>query len=129
MKSLNNYLIEKFQLSSNNTKNSSKDPADPSTWEVGNILSGTFGYSMTLPVFYKIIKRTAKQFTVVKLSKKLVSGHYNGSFEEEPDLSKSEKDLKGQEYKARINKWGRVSVDGTHVRLWDGEPVWGNDLD
>ena len=130
MKQLKEYIIEKFKISSKNISKQS-DPEDPSTWDVSDILAGTFGYSMTLPVFYEVVKRTPSQFTLVKLSKKVVSGHHNGSFEEIPDESKRAQDLKGNQIRARLSKNTShyLKVDSAYVRLWDGKPVWGNDLD
>jgi len=130
MKHIIEYLFEKLKINKD-TQNKNSDPEDPSTWQPGDILSGTFGYSMTLPIFYYIVKRTTSQFTLVKLSKKIVSGHHNGSFEEVPDESKLEKDLKGKEIRARLSKnsGSYLKVDGHYMHLWDGEPVWGNDMD
>ena len=129
MKHIIEYLFEKLKINKDTQYNS--DPEDPSTWKPGDILSGTFGYSMTLPIFYYIVKRTTSQFTLVKMSKKIVSGHHNGSFEEVPDESKLQKDLKGQEIRARLpkNHGSYLKVDGHYMHLWDGEPVWGNDMD
>lgn len=129
MKHITQYILEKFKISKD-TKLSS-DPDDISTWKEGDILYGTFGYSMTIPVFYKVIKRTNLQFTVVKLSKKIVSGHRNGDFYEVPDDTKLEKDLKGTQYRGRIRKKGKniLKIDDVYCHLWDGEPVYGNDLD
>lgn len=113
-------------------KNSYKKPDDPNTWTVGDTLYGVSHYSMTLPYFYKVIKKTAKTFTLVELTAKLASGHYNGYFSEVPDDSKLEKDLKGEQIRARINKYNNLVVGKSskiYLKLWDGEPVEGCDLD
>ena len=113
-------------------KNSYKKADDPNTWTVGDTLYGVFHYSMTLPYFYKVIKKTAKTFTLVELTAKLASGHYNGYFSEVPDDSKLEKDLKGEQIRARINKYNNLVVGKSskiYLKLWDGEPVEGCDLD
>ena len=130
MKKLSNYITEKFKINSKSVSKES-DPDNPKTWDVGDILGGTYGWSMTLPIFYEIVKRTTSQFTLVKLSKKVVSGHHNGSFEEIPDESKREQDLKGKQIRARLSKnlTHSLKVDGHYVSLWDGKPIWGNDLD
>ena len=131
MKSISQYIFEAFKINSKTVTKQESNPEDPSTWDVGDILSGTFGYSMTFPIFYYIVKRTRSQFTLVKLSKKIVSGHHNGSFEEIPDELKREKDLKGEQIRARLSKRpsSYLKVDGHYMHLWDGEPVWGNDMD
>lgn len=113
-------------------KNSYKKADDPNTWTVGDTLYGVSHYSMTLPYFYKVIKKTAKTFTLVELTAKLASGHYNGYFSEVPDDSKLEKDLKGEQIRARINKYNNLVVGKSskiYLKLWDGEPVEGCDLD
>ena len=124
--SLNDYILEKFKINSSNINAKEEDLSDPTGWKEGDILSGTFGYNMTIPIFYKIIKRTAKSFTLQKLAKKLVSGHYNGSFEEIPDENK---EAKSKPINARINKYNHVMADRVFLHKWDGKPVWGNDMD
>lgn len=128
MKNLNQFITEKFRLSKDDLDRM-KDHDDPEDWDVGDVLSGTYGYNMTLPVFYKIVKRTPKGFSVVKLTSKLASGHYNGSFTKVPDDSCLEDDLKKKPINVRINSRGNVVIDKVYVSLWDGEPVWGNDMD
>ena len=129
MINIKDFIFEKLKLNKDIEIGADKKEDDPTTWDVGDILSGTFGYSMTIPVFFKVIKKTAKQFTVVKLSKKLASGHYNGSFEEVPDESKLDQDLKRNQIRARINKRNHLVIDDVYVSLWDGKPVHGDDMD
>lgn len=103
-----------------------KKSDDPSTWEVGDIICGTAGYSMVLPRWFKIIKRTNKQFTCVRLKGKVVSGHKNGQWQEIP----TDEEYDNEEYKGRINKWGRLKIDDTSMHLWDGKtPLHGDDQD
>lgn len=102
-----------------------KNNKDPETWEIGDVLAGTFGYSMTLPRFFKIIKRTAKQFTCIRLKGKIVSGHRNGQWEEVP----TDEPYDNTQYTGRINKWGYVKIDDIAVKIWDGEPLYGDDMD
>ena len=126
LSSLNDYILEKFKINSSNINAKEEDLSDPTNWEEGDILSGTFGYNMTIPIFYKIIKRTTKSFTLQKLAKKLVSGHYNGSFEEIPDENK---EAKSKPINVRINKYNHVVADRVFLHKWDRKPVWGNDMD
>ena len=124
------FIQEKLKIDKDIEVGPDKKPDDPDTWGVGDILAGTWGYNMTLPIFYKIIKRTSKMITCVELSQKLASGHYNGSFETIPDDSKLDKDLKREQIKAKLKDGSNyVKVKGHYVHLWDGKPVWGNDLD
>lgn len=127
MKTFINYILESFKLNSKNLKNTGEeDLSDPNSWKEGDILSGTLAYSMTIPYFYRILKRTAKSFTLQKLPKKLASGHYNGSFTAVPDESKKPTD---KPINVRINKHNNVVVDRVWLRKWDGEPVHGDDMD
>lgn len=126
---IKDYILEGFRINKD-TDVKDRDPEDPSTWEEGDILSGTSGYSMTIPYFFKIIKKTPSGFSSVKLSKKLDSGHYNGSFTEVPDDSKLEKDLKGKVYRTIVRKGKKwCKVDDVFVHLWNGKPVHGDDMD
>lgn len=129
MINIKDFIFEKLKLNKDIEIGADKKEDDPTTWDVGDILSGTFGYNMVIPAFFKVIKKTAKQFTVVKLSKKLASGHYNGSFEEVPDESKLDQDLKRNPIRARINKRNHLVIDNIYVSLWDGKPVHGDDMD
>jgi hypothetical protein len=134
MKSINSYINEALiKKDTKLNKDTYKKPDDPNTWTVGDTLYGVYHYSMTLPYFYKVIKKTAKTFTLVELTAKLASGHYNGYFSEVPDDSKLEKDLKGEQIRARINKFNELSVGRSsskiNLHLWDGKPVEGCDLD
>ena len=93
MKSIIKYFNEALIKKTTKIKTTGyKKPDDPNTWEEGDVLYGVSHYSMTLPYFYKVIKKTAKTFTLVELTAKLASGHYNGYFSEVPDDSKLEKD-------------------------------------
>lgn len=125
MQSILNYILEKLVINKD-SKSINKDPNDPSTWTVGDILAGTSGWSMCLPHFYKIIKRTAKSFTVQRMKGKIVSGHRNGQWEEVADENAP---LVGKLLTGRVRKYGGVSIDGCHVHLWNGKPLHGDDMD
>ena len=130
MINITDFIYEKLVIGNNLDNFENKDPNNPTTWEEGDILAGTWGYSMIIPAFYKIVKKTPAGFNVVELSKKVVKGSYNGQFEEVPDDSKLEKDLKGKVIRCRIKKGNYVKVDNkVFVHLWDGKPVWGDDMD
>lgn len=102
-----------------------KSTEDPETWEIGDILAGSFGYTMTLPRFFKIIKRTEKQFTCKRLRGKIVSGHRNGQWEEVA----TDELYDNKVYVGRIGKHGYLKIDNILVRLWDGMPLYGDDMD
>jgi len=106
-------------------KNIEVNPEDPNTWQIGDILAGSYGYSMVLPRFFKVIKKSAKQFTCIRLKGKIVSGHRNGQWQE----IATDEPYDEKEYKGRINKWGRLKIDDISVQLWNGKPLHGDDLD
>lgn len=129
MKSISKFVIEKLIINKD-TKNIKRETNDPTTWQIGDILCGTWGYSMTLPEWYQIVKKTPKGFGVVELSSKIIKGSRNGQWEEIPDESKREKDLQGKVINCRIKKYGGLKIENTWVHLWDGEtPLHGDDMD
>lgn len=129
MKTIYDFLFEKLVITNDSTSKKARDPEDPSTWQVNDVLSGTWGYNMTIPEFYKIVKKTPAGFSLIHLTKKLVGGHYNGSFEEAPDDSKLTQDMKQKPKSCRIRRGKYVKCDNCYLHLWNGEPVWGNDMD
>ena len=103
-----------------------KSENDPNTWEVGDILCGTFGATMTLPRWFKIIKRTNKQFTCIRLKGQITSGHRNGQWRE----IATDEPYSDVEFKGHINKWGSLRIDDVLVHLWDGKKeLYGDDMD
>lgn len=128
MKNIFNFITEKLVINKS-SKAKNKNPEDPSTWEVNDILSGTWGYNMIIPEFYKIVKKTPAGFSLIQLSKKLADGHYNGRFAEVPDDSKLESDMKQKPKSCRIRRGKYIKCDNCYLHLWNGEPVWGDDMD
>lgn len=127
MKNLKDIITEKLKLDKN-IKITKKDPEDPFTWDVGDIVCCIAGYSMCLPRFYQITKKTPKMLVVKRMSGKIISGSRNGQWEEIAD----EKAPLGDEYKGRIMQRGNykyVRIDGHSVHLWDGKPLHGDDMD
>ena len=108
-----------------NIKNREKKYDDPTTWEVGDILLCIYGYSMTLPYFFKITKINGKQFTCIRLKGKIVSGSRNGQWKE----IATDEPYDGKEIKCRINKYGTIKIENKYATLWDGNPVFGDDMD
>ena len=128
MKTIDNYINEKLVLNKQSQVTKEKvNPNDPANFKVGDILCGTWGYNMVIPAFYKIIKKTNKTFVLKELKEKLVSGHYNGNFE----VVATDKFENDKEIKVRPNKINRLVITNKRLSLslWDGEPIWGNDMD
>lgn len=129
MKNLIDYIYEKLDVKNIDAKNlKEKDPYDPRTWEVDDIVCCTVGYSMSLPRFYKITRKTPKGIVVKKMAGKIISGSRNGQWEEIAD----ENAPLGDEFKGRIIQKGsyiHVNIDGHSVHLWNGKPLHGDDMD
>ena len=106
-------------------KDREKTNDDPTTWEVGDIICGTAGATMSLPRFFKIIKKTNLKFTCIRLKGKLVSGSHNGQWQEVA----SEEQYDNREYTGVANKFGSLKIDDTYMSLWNGKPLYGDDQD
>ena len=122
MKTILEYLKQR------NTQEYNANPNDPENWSVGDVLCGDIGWTMSLPVFYKILKRSAKGFTIVRLKGRIVSGARNGQWTEV-----ATDELYGEkEENVRINKFGSVRVGGKYgasLSKWNGQPLYGDDMD
>ena len=70
MKDLKDIILEKLQINSK-SQVYSKTNDDPLSWEVGDI----FWFDGFHIEFYKIIKRTSKQFELHNIPVKLISGY------------------------------------------------------
>ena len=127
MKNLIDIVLERLHITKD-TKVTKVDPNDPTTWIVGDIVCCIAGYSMCLPRFYKITRKTPKGIVVKRMPGKIISGSRNGQWQEIAD----EKAPLGDEFKGRIVQRGtysRVKIDGNSVHLWDGKPLYGDDMD
>ena len=119
MKTIINYIQEKLKITKD-TKIISKIKNDPSTWDVGDIIWFT-GHHVE---FYKIIKRTSKQFELHNILVKLISGYFNSyKYECVPEIEKESEYIT----KGRISKDNLLIIDKRkgYAELWDGKPVEG----
>ena len=129
MKKIIDIINEDFTLKNKGKINNNEDIKydDPTSWIEGDILTGTYHYNNIMPMFFKIIKRTNKSFTLIELYDKIVKGSYNGNYEVVADEEKIEKALKcNDKITTRINNNGDVVVKrNIKLRLWDGTPQSG----
>jgi hypothetical protein len=119
MKQLYNFIIEKLKINSKSQVNS-KTNDDPLSWEVGDI----FWFDGFHIEFYKIIKRTSKQFELHNIPVKLISGYFNSvKYTCEPDIDKESEYIT----KGRISKDNMLIIDKRkgYSGLWDGKPIEG----
>ena len=122
MKTIINYIQEKLKITKD-TKIISKIKNDPSTWDVGDIIWFT-GHHVE---FYKIIKRTSKQFELHNIPVKLVSGYFNSyKYECVPEIEKESEYIT----KGRITKDSNLRIDKRtgYAELWDKNPVIGHGI-
>ena len=125
MKQINVYINEKLII--HKDMDQQRDPNDPSTWQEGDILCGTWSWTMCLPEWYVIKKRTPKMFTIQEIPGKIVSGHKNGQWEEIANINAKPE---GKEIRVKINSNGEVWNKRVHLTLWDGKtPLHGDDMD
>lgn len=106
-----------------------REPDNPKTWKVGDIVYGLWGYSISRPRFYKIDRITPKTLFLTRIKGKVVEGAYNGQYKEIP-TDQLDKDC--PQARATISKSGRAVITKEmymHLYLWTGEPIDGNGLD
>jgi len=102
----------------------------------GMILSGTRGYSMIIPCFYKVTKVTPTGCKVVELDKyvtRSADGGYNQQCYEKPKTIGVRRGAKEQ----MARSWGdgewkigsSRNYTATYVRIWDGQEVYADYCD
>ena len=105
--------------------------------KVGDILAGTWGYSMTIPCFYRVTKITPTGCKVIELAKYMsqsTDGGYNQQGYELPLKTLKERDAKEQ-LARYIPKWDEFKVGSSkqytarYIHKWNGQPIWANYMD
>ena len=102
--------------------------------KVGDILEGSFGYSMTIAEIYKVTKIVSAQFVeIVEIGRTLVDTDCGGSEYYMPDPE----NIIGEPIKKKVNA-DRYSNDGSwyikinescNLRKWDGNRIYQNTWD
>ncbi|MDF1769851.1 hypothetical protein [Maricaulis sp.] len=105
--------------------------ADNSAFQVGHILSNTWGYSMTLVDFYEVVGLRGR--TIVQL-RELKSTVVSGDAGYQGTLMPCPGEYAGEMFERRIN--GRTGHPGVKISdgqgsasLWDGKPKYYNRMD
>jgi hypothetical protein len=97
--------------------------------KVGDVILSVFRYSMTIPMFFKVIKRTAKTCTMVELNKKVVQ-NLDGYGQRTREIPSEEPDGREKTYKIFSGARGEyVKVDGKISYVWDGKPAYADYCD
>lgn len=97
--------------------------------KVGDIYYATWGVNVSLPMWVKVVGKTAKRVKCVELEERVVSGHYNGSWYSVP----TDKVITSKPVTCMVTDDGYIRFNGHYstklVRKWDGKPMWCNDMD
>lgn len=126
MKNIVYFITEKLKLNKDSNISQVDGPEDPDGWEVGDIITATFHYSMTLVDFYEITKSTGKSFRMKKLEQKITRGNGQEGYCQ-PIPGKYSKDK--EEVLVRVNKWNRVKIKDYYCSKWEGDDVFFSHLD
>ena len=102
-------------------KDYTKDPQDVA---VGDILTCSWGYSMSLVDYYKVIERKAKSIKLAKLQNKILTGGgYSGTCMPSEEI-KRDQYVDGKLFRIGC-KWSKdvvCQINGHSVYYWDGKP-------
>lgn len=104
----------------------------PKDIEVGDIIYANFGYTMTLPVFGRVIKRTPCTYVIEELpSKEFGRDRYGQHGLALPVLDGSSRPAHAnRRLRAnRFTKSGNLSWDGHYATFWDGKARWYDYMD
>ena len=104
----------------------------PKDIEVGDIIYANFGYTMTLPVFGRVIKRTPCTYVIEELpSKEFGRDRYGQQGLALPVLDGSSRTAHAnRRLRAnRFTKSGNLSWDGHYATFWDGKARWYDYMD
>lgn len=91
-------------------------------WTAGDILYTSDGYDCTIVSFYKVLKRTPKTLTVIRIKKRYI-GEDPSNCHTVPEESLQANEYASEEV-ARINKYNNAKLDGSRLKFWDGTPLW-----
>lgn len=102
------------------------------TINIGDVMVTDFGATMTLPTFYKVVKRTPQSIKMVRLEAQIVDGDgFTGHTI--PTETKNDEGYKGT-LTARIkggaeHEYGWLAKERLYFTKWEGKPEYYNHLD
>ena len=103
--------------------------------KIGDILAGTWGYSMVIPAFYKVVNVTEKRLRLIALPKKMVGtadgGYGQQCYEVPEDVDTIRVNGKEGVLARPWKGWWLVgSKYGLRMlKKWDGQPVYADYCD
>lgn len=97
--------------------------------KAGDIILSVFHWSMTIPTFFKVIKRTAKTCTLIELDRKVVQNldGYGQITKEVPSEKPCDREKRYKIFSGARGEY--VKIDGIVSYLWDGKPAYANYCD
>ena len=100
------------------------------TFKVGDILSSSWGYSMTIVSWYQVIKVTPKTITVKEIEAKIIDGNgMHGESIPVPNLF-SKRGLYPEQSFTRKVKGDYININESQTAwIWDGNPKYHNHWD
>lgn len=100
----------------------SADPEYSNPFKAGDILYGSYGYNMTIPVFYRVIKATKAQIVVQELATYVSSGDSMQGC----TMPIIEEFVSSNTYRCKVHKYNGYGVylDRCYLTLWDGKEKW-----
>ena len=105
---------------------------DPSVPKVGDILYSSWGYSMTLVDFYKVIKvsPSGKSVTLQKLESEVVSGDSMTGYKMPTQyVDRRERPIKNKRVKPDNDRYSVKLNSSANAYKWDGKKKYFNTLD
>ena len=99
--------------------------------KVGDILAGTWGYSMIIPEFFEVTGKTAKTLKVRRLEKEMLRPNACGQQGYEVPAEPLRDDVSPFSGTARMSVHGGlfVKMEYAHVKKWDGRKIWADYMD
>ena len=122
------YNVEKEEVKEEPLPDYVKDyTKDPQDVAVGDILTCSWGYSMTIVDYYRVTERKAKSIKLEKLATKtLTGGGYQGTCmpSNERAADRFQTDIQNKLFRIGV-KWSKdvvCQINGHSVYYWDGKP-------
>ncbi len=97
-------------------------------FKVGDMLAGTWGATMVIPAFYKVVRLTPKRLVLEEYDGRMISSDgYGQRGYEVPDFTRCKGEKLGRiedDYVVVGSKWDTILL-----KKWDGQPVWADYMD
>lgn len=102
------------------------------TIEINDILVTDIGYSMTLPIFYKVIKRTTQTLSLQRLGQKTIEGDGMIGYCVPTEIESTNNHLAQLTARIKSNsdhEYAWRAKDRMYFKMWNGKPEYHNHMD